>query len=163
MQFSKPSLYLYAYIYCSTMALYQLIYRSKARIRPSDVALSALLQQCREKNTPKNITGILLYGYGMFIQLLEGDDELVRELYYEHIANDPRHYDMKVLQEGFVPKRLFQDWSMAFRTHEPQRYLSQPGFVDPDTPSVYGRRLLSPLMTMEAMEMLSAEVHGKKT
>jgi hypothetical protein len=70
---------------------------------------------------------------------------------------------MKVLQEGFVPKRLFQDWSMAFRTHEPQRYLSQPGFVDPDTPSVYGRRLLSPLMTMEAMEMLSAEVHGKKT
>ena len=161
MQFSKPSLYLYAYIYRSTMALYQLIYRSKARTRPSDVALAELLQQCREKNTPKNISGILLYGYGMFIQLLEGDDELVRELYYQHIANDPRHYDMKVLSEGFVNNRLFQNWSMAFRAYEPDRFLSQPGFVDPDTPSVYGRSLLSPLMTMEAMEMLSMDVQQR--
>lgn len=143
------------------MALYHLIYRSKARTRPNDAELTALLQQCRENNTPKQISGILLYGHGIFVQLLEGDDECVKDLYYNHIALDPRHYDMKVLREGGISRRLYTNWSMAFRVYEPDRFLSSPGFVDPDQPSIYGRSLLSPLLTMEAMEALSLDVQRR--
>ncbi len=143
------------------MALYQLIYRSKASQPFTQEELVALLGTARTFNTERDITGILLYGYNHFIQLLEGDDEVVRELYFHRIYRDPRHHSLKILQEGFVKKRLFSQWAMTFQHFDPQRAQYLAGFIDPDEQSEYGRNLLGPLQITDAMEMLSLDLNGK--
>jgi len=143
------------------MALYNLIYRSQAAFPMNDEALIRLLMDCRLKNSQKNISGILLYGYGFFIQLLEGDELDVRSLFYEKILHDSRHSGVKILNEGPSCKRLYPEWSMAFRPYNPGVLLDLQGYVDPDKQSIYGRNLLSPLKTLEAMEMLSIEVNHR--
>lgn len=143
------------------MALYNLIYRSQAAFPFSDEVLTGLLMECRMKNSQKNISGILLYGYGFFIQMLEGDKHDVRSLFFEKIMHDTRHNAVKILSEGPSYKRLYPEWSMAFRPYDPEALLDVVGYVDPDKQSVYGRNLLSPLKTLEAMEMLSMEVNNR--
>jgi hypothetical protein len=65
----------------------------------TDDSLLSLLERARKNNAQRGISGILLHGYGFFIQLLEGDAELVRDLYYNHICLDTRHNNLKVLHE----------------------------------------------------------------
>jgi Sensors of blue-light using FAD len=143
------------------MGLYQLVYQSKAAYPFDDQALAELLAKVRPFNTEYNITGILLYGYGSFLQMLEGDDDVVRSLYYLKIARDPRHTNLKVLKEGYSSTRLFQQWAMAFRPLEPNLFTHISGFVNPDQESEYGRDLLNPLRTMEALELLSLDVERR--
>jgi hypothetical protein len=142
------------------MTLYNLIYRSQASYPFSDSELTGLLAECRIKNAQSNISGILLYGYGFFIQLLEGNKHEIKEL-FERIAADTRHHSVKVLREGPAEKRLYAQWAMAFRPYDPEAVIQMPGYIDPDTTSVYGRNLLSPLQTLQAMEMLSMEVNNR--
>jgi len=143
------------------MALYRLIYRSSAAAPMTDDSLLSLLEFARKNNAQKGISGILLHGYGFFIQLLEGDSDLVRDLYYNHICLDARHQNLKVLHEGEASYRLYEKWAMAFRPFDPNRFLIQPAYVDPDQPSVYGRDLLSPLRSLEIMEALSRQMQKK--
>ncbi|MEY3249652.1 MAG: hypothetical protein RL742_1695 [Bacteroidota bacterium] len=127
----------------------------------TDDSLLSLLEVARVNNAQKGISGILLYGYGFFIQLLEGDLNLVRDLYYNRICLDTRHNNLKILHEGEASYRLYENWAMAFRPFEPNRFLIQPAYVDPDQPSVYGRDLLSPLRSLEIMEALSIQMQKK--
>lgn len=127
-----------------------------------DEDLNALLDVARRNNAQKGISGILLHGYGFFIQLLEGDTDIVQDLFYNHICLDTRHHSLKVLQEGEAGRRLYSDWAMAFRPFEPNKFLIQPGYVNPDQPSIYGRDLLSPLQTLEIMETLSRYMQQEK-
>lgn len=143
------------------MALYKLIYRSQEALPFNDEALTRLLMECRLKNSEKNISGILLYGYGFFIQMLEGEEQDVRSLFFEKILHDPRHTGVKILNEGPSYKRLYPTWSMAFRPYDPEAVLDVQGYVNPDKQSIYGRNLLSPLKTLEAMELLSMEVNNR--
>lgn len=47
-----------------------------------------------------------------FVQALEGDEAVVRDL-YETISHDERHESVSVLEEQTVPKRVFARWAMA--------------------------------------------------
>lgn len=144
------------------MALYQLVYRSRATAPFSDDMLVELLKKARKHNQEKHISGILLYGYNSFIQLLEGDDDVVRDLYYNYIFHDPRHQDLKVLQETYPSKRLFSKWAMAFRPIDKERVSFLAGFVDPDIQSEYGRNLLAPLRLTDAIESLARDVEQRR-
>ncbi len=144
------------------MALYQLIYQSKATKKLTDADLAQLLEKARVFNQQYQISGILLYGHGSFLQMLEGDDDVVRALYYLRIANDPLHTNVRVLKEGEVPNRLFDRWAMAFRPLDSNLFADIRGYVNPDTESEYGRNLLAPLVTMEAFEVLSLEMKRKE-
>jgi Sensors of blue-light using FAD len=145
------------------MALYQIVYRSKATAPFAEDDLVALLEKARSHNAGKNISGLLLYGYNQFFQLLEGDDELVKDLFFNRINNDSRHGAVKVLQEGYTAKRLFGQWAMAFRPLDAKRAKLLEGFVDPDVQSEYGRNLLAPLKMTDALEMLSMEVESRNS
>ncbi len=144
------------------MALYQLIYQSKATKNLTDANLVQLLDKARAFNTQYQISGILLYGHGTFLQMLEGDDDVVRALYYLRIASDPLHTNLRVLREGTAPQRLFDRWAMAFRPLDISLFTEVIGYVNPDIESEYGRNLLSPLVTMEAFEVLSLEMKRKE-
>lgn len=93
---------------------FRLMYRSRNLIPPERVKkeLGALFGAARSNNKRQHITGALLLDGEHYVQVLEGDETLVREL-YEHIAKDPRHDSVALLESGTVEQRVFSRWSMA--------------------------------------------------
>jgi len=87
--------------------------------------LEAILAKARKKNSALSVTGLLLYVDGGFLQVLEGEMDVVREL-YKTIARDTRHWDAKVLVDEALP-RNFGEWSMGFRALGTET--SEPGLV----------------------------------
>lgn len=91
----------------------RLTYSSQA-VEPFDeAALVSLLAHAREKNTRMGLSGMLLYAAPTFLQVLEGDPEVVESVYAE-IEADPRHDEMRVLLRETEVERLFGDWTMGF-------------------------------------------------
>ena len=107
--------------------MYSLVYVSSATVTFSDDDLRALLDQSRRDNAAKQISGILLYKGGNFMQLLEGDVAHVKEL-YSKITLDRRHTGSLVLLRTHSDERMFPDWSMAFRDLNDKSVTSLPGF-----------------------------------
>ena len=93
--------------------MFELIYRSIAHtdITPADI--SDILNTARTFNEKNNITGCLIFHDGEFIQLLEGNKKLVKDL-YANIEKDKRHAHVTLLAEEKKKERMFQHWSMAF-------------------------------------------------
>ncbi|MDO7853387.1 BLUF domain-containing protein [Hymenobacter convexus] len=119
------------------MGLYQLLYQSQSLVPFAPAELSALLKQARTFNRGHHITGLLLYTPdGRFFQLLEGEYEEVRNLYYNHIALDPRHFNCQIQGEGPCQARTFADWSMGFRATTAADLRRLLGHVLPDSPAL---------------------------
>lgn len=113
-------------------ALYHLIYQSHAKEPFNLPQLIALLTQSHKHNSNKNITGLLLYlPSGQILQLLEGEESVVKNLYYEHIALDPRHTACTVLNEGPWARRSFPGWCASFPLEYPGQECTLPGYVEP--------------------------------
>jgi hypothetical protein len=93
--------------------LIQLCYASVASALFDEPALEALLRQARANNTRDGITGLLLYGNGHFVQVLEGERGPVEAL-YARILSDFRHRQVFELYRDEVPTRDFARWEMAF-------------------------------------------------
>ncbi len=72
-----------------------------------------VLKVSRRNNTRDGISGLLLYRGGNFMQLLEGDDDLVWQA-HARISGDPRHTGIMTIFKEPIETRLFADWSMAF-------------------------------------------------
>lgn len=95
--------------------MFQLIYSSKETQEFSPAALKALLMSSRIRNREVNVTGILIYHGGMFLQALEGEEAAVRTI-FSRISKDPRHAGIDVLREvvSIGKRRVFGEWSMGF-------------------------------------------------
>ncbi len=109
--------------------MFFLVYVSSATLPFSGEDLRALLETCRTNNAELGVTGMLLYKYGNFMQVLEGDEGAVRGLYGK-IAADPRHGGEITLQQGFAEGRQFPDWSMGFRDLDSPEARSAPGYSE---------------------------------
>ncbi len=143
------------------MPVFQLIYRSRANAHFSDDDLIALLRECRRNNTSQKITGLLLYGYGSFVQLLEGPEKAVGELFSRHIIHDKRHREPLVLHRARVPKRLFDEWSMAFQPMDAEKVRSLSGYTNPDQSTGDGKNLLAPLRLLELMQGFALDMKNR--
>lgn len=98
----------------SESPLHQIMYTSTSA-EPMDVtSLSALLAQAREKNARLDVTGMLLYRRGSFLQLIEGAEETLKQL-YATIQADERHRSVITLLDAPADTRDFPDWQMGFR------------------------------------------------
>ena len=93
--------------------MYYLIYLSSSVKPLNHDQLSTLLQQCRDNNQKNGITGMLLYQNGTFMQMLEGDKQVVLDL-YDDIRKDDRHTGFHKVLAGDIKQRNFEDWSMGF-------------------------------------------------
>lgn len=78
-----------------------------------DDNIQNILDVARVKNSEVGITGILIYRNGLFLQMLEGEEEAVHELYGK-IASDDRHCELKTLFKQEASERLFSFWFMGF-------------------------------------------------
>lgn len=98
----------------SEAPVFRIVYRSHSRI-PQDgreTVLADIFDVARTNNTKAGITGALLITDHYFVQALEGDEDAVRSL-YEHISNDQRHDNVKLIDERSVDSRIFARWAMA--------------------------------------------------
>ncbi|WP_101756877.1 BLUF domain-containing protein [Oceanicoccus sp. KOV_DT_Chl] len=91
-----------------------LIYSSHSHNALSAIDVENILKSSHRNNRQLNITGILLYQQDLFLQVLEGPDDAVRER-FEIIKQDPRHDKVEVLQEYTISQRDFPDWAMGFK------------------------------------------------
>ena len=72
-----------------------------------------LLTEARRINTSRDIIGLLLHRDRSFYQVLEGEEDVVRQT-FDSIEKDERHTAIDVLFEGEVDEREFPDWQMGF-------------------------------------------------
>jgi hypothetical protein len=94
--------------------MFSLTYVSAA-VRPFSAGeLLELLVQCNRNNRLHDVTGMLLYKDGNFMQALEGDELIVKAV-HATISVDPRHRGLITLLRGFIPERQFPSWSMGFK------------------------------------------------
>ena len=92
------------------MKLMQLAYCSQPFGYSLEI-LSAILVASRANNRKNNITGALICRSDIFLQLLEGPEQNVKNT-YEAIQNDDRHINVYHLIDQPVKKRLFPAWAM---------------------------------------------------
>jgi hypothetical protein len=106
-----------------------LIYVSKAVTVFKEEELLGLLFKARPKNRGLGITGLLLYKAGNFIQLLEGERDVVMRLFQE-ISCDPRHCNILCVLNAGIPAREFPEWSMGFKNLDTLKPGDVPGYSD---------------------------------
>jgi hypothetical protein len=69
------------------------------------------LEKFKTFNKSNEITGVLLSGNGVFLQVLEGDRSKINKLYAK-IMDDQRHQDVELLHYEEIDQRVFFAWSM---------------------------------------------------
>lgn len=99
-----------------TEIVYHLCYLSTANDNLSLNDFKDILISAQARNEECGVTGILIYCNKHFFQILEGKKEDVVSI-YENILVDYRHDNLIKLQEGYIPKRQFEKWSMAFKSY----------------------------------------------
>ncbi|PZE86833.1 BLUF domain-containing protein [Curtobacterium sp. MCBD17_032] len=104
-----------------------LIYSSVATDTFDDAALADLLAQSRDANERNDVTDMLLFRNGYFLQLLEGPDAAVRGK-MSTIKTDPRHTKVTMLVEELIEERQFPEWTMAFAPTSESDLDAVPGY-----------------------------------
>ena len=90
-----------------------LVYVSSATRLLSHADLLKLLHTSRRNNQRAQITGVLLYDDGNFLQAVEGPDQAIRDL-YRRLEEDDRHHHLRIVLEEPIEERQFPQWSMGF-------------------------------------------------
>jgi hypothetical protein len=93
-------------------SIHNLVYCSRSTVGMDKAALDKIIAAAKYHNPRFGITGLLVYGSGIFFQWLEGPRDNVTSL-MKIISSDPRHSSVVVLsQDDEIQDRLFPNWDM---------------------------------------------------
>jgi len=92
--------------------LIRLVYISTAIEEFDHHSLQPLVELASAKNREHNITGMLCYRGGSFLQVLEGPREAVERL-FDNISADERHTMIQTILVEPIDDRLFEAWNMG--------------------------------------------------
>lgn len=95
--------------------LQTIAYVSRARIDEGDFdgAMHDIIEAAQRNNAADQITGVLVTSGCHFLQVLEGPVDPVRELMAK-LQADPRHSDIRMIDDCLVRHRRYPDWSMRY-------------------------------------------------
>ncbi|WP_171402482.1 BLUF domain-containing protein [Acinetobacter soli] len=127
------------------MSLIGLMYASKTRSEHSQIKqdLMDILTEAVNFNSRHDITGVLYYGNGYFLQYLEGEKNQVETLFHSMILKDQRHKNCEVIFLESSEERLFGRWSMKFAPINSQiRDFFQKYHVDEFNPYLLSTELI---------------------
>ncbi len=94
--------------------IHQLLYISSATRPMLRIDIESILFTARKYNLRNEITGMLIASQTRFMQILEGEENSVRET-YDRICLDKRHHASVILRETEISERQFGEWSMTSR------------------------------------------------
>ncbi|WP_298494546.1 BLUF domain-containing protein [uncultured Algibacter sp.] len=109
------------------MTLRRLIYSSQAVEQFTKRQLLDLLHDSRGFNTIDNISGVLMHKNGYFLQIIEGQPEMIDDLLVR-LRKDTRHKDLKIIHDSTVKERLFTNWAMGCADFDDAELGMLPGF-----------------------------------
>lgn len=102
------------------MDIYHLVYVSRitSRALASASTLSSIAEVSIKNNKANNLSGVLCYGNGYFVQCVEGSEQALTQL-KNRILVDDLNKDMQVLDFSAIAERCFSDWPMRSIALEP--------------------------------------------
>ena len=110
--------------------MYYIVYVSSSARLLTENELRVILIQNELKNKYNNITGLLLYSPGIFMQVLEGPRNAVEEA-FRRIGDDIWNKDVVKLSEGSLRARVFSNWYMSFNTRLPESFALYKTYLEP--------------------------------
>ncbi|RYY32138.1 MAG: BLUF domain-containing protein [Sphingobacteriaceae bacterium] len=114
--------------------MHNIIYISTSDKLLNDFELAELLTVSRENNKAVDVTGMLLYAEGTFIQVLEGHKDDVQYI-YKKVLNDYRHRNITELANSSINKRNFENWAMGFSSVNREVFSLFEAYIDPSDKS----------------------------
>ncbi|RNJ62020.1 MAG: BLUF domain-containing protein [Porphyrobacter sp. IPPAS B-1204] len=88
------------------------VYCSRAAADVDADEVSRLVAFSQKRNVARGITGVLVFGSGVFFQWIEGPPAEVRTL-IANLHGDPRHHDIVTLDRSVdLRERLYPHWEM---------------------------------------------------
>ena len=102
---------------------FQLTYHSVANPDLNEQDIKDIMEVSMKNNAELGITGCLMYNNGFFLQILEGDEKKVRDL-FEIIGLDDRNNQVTLLSTDESQSRIFKEWAMAYYQFPPTDQLS---------------------------------------
>ncbi|AVI51245.1 blue light sensor protein [Pukyongia salina] len=129
--------------------MHTICYVSSARSNITQDELTHLFDFTVENNTLMNITGILLYESGKFLQVLEGEESLLKKLFAK-IEVDSRHSNIFVILNKKSMYNIFADYASGFSIVKTKEELASiESYLDQieDAPNVkYIKGILEPFL-----------------
>ena len=96
----------------SAPALCHFVYCSRAADGVDDAEVGRIVELAQRSNLARGITGILVFGSGVFFQWIEGPANQIQKLIAD-LHGDPRHYDVVALSQSEEEyERLYPNWEM---------------------------------------------------
>jgi len=112
--------------------LYHVAYCSRAAEGVDVAEVGRIVASAQRYNPAREITGVLVFGSGVFFQWLEGPRAEVDKL-MANLHADPRHHDIVNLSESEEPReRLYPNWDMEQVEAEDIRQVLQDALDDTD-------------------------------
>ena len=88
------------------------VYCSRAAAGVDDIEVDRIIEWSQRSNVERHITGVLVFGSGVFFQWIEGPPAEVETL-ITRLHSDPRHYDIVALDRSVEKRdRLYPNWEM---------------------------------------------------
>jgi hypothetical protein len=92
--------------------LYHFVYCSRAAEGVDDAEVSRIVETAQRNNFAHGITGVLVFGSGVFFQWIEGPAAKIQNL-IAILHRDKRHYDIVSLSQSEEEReRLYPSWDM---------------------------------------------------
>jgi uncharacterized Fe-S cluster-containing MiaB family protein len=96
----------------SSQSIHHIVYCSRASHHMDKEALDKIITTAKHHNPRFGITGLLVFGSGIFFQWLEGPRDNVTSL-FKIISADQSHTDVVLItKEDEIRERLFPNWDM---------------------------------------------------
>ncbi len=87
-------------------------YCSRAAAGVDNAEVDRIIELSQRSNVARDITGVLVFGSGVFFQWIEGPPAQVDKL-IASLHGDPRHYDIVTLDRSVERRaRLYPNWEM---------------------------------------------------
>lgn len=88
-------------------------YISDSCLKESSNDLSDLFTKAKINNLNNSITGILIHSNSNFLQVLEGDETVVNNV-FKKISLDSRHKNIFNIVNTTINQRMFEDYNFGF-------------------------------------------------
>ena len=98
--------------YSPRPGLCHFVYCSRAADGLDDAEVERIVQSAKRHNAARGITGVLVFGSGVFFQWIEGPAAQIQRL-IASLHGDPRHFDIVSLSQSEEEcERLYPTWEM---------------------------------------------------
>lgn len=121
---------------------YAILYVSYEVESLSDQTIAEIGEVSSINNERDQISGALLYMEGEFLQILEGEEEILMNT-YQRIDADERHKQSNLLFYGPIESRTFKSWNMKYYRVDIEKFRHRTGlksfreFFEPSTEDKY--------------------------